>query len=71
MLKAFRVEALGDNGEWYTVYETSENHQRMIREKLDCETTAIRLVPIDTYYSASMWTTYGSTQAHIFSFDVC
>ena len=71
MLKAFRVEALGDDGAWYTVYETSENHQRMIREKLDCETTAIRLVPIDTYYSASMWTTYGSTQAHIFSFDVC
>ena len=70
MLKAFRVEALNDNGEWETVYETDSNYQRLIRENISVDTTAIRLIPLDTYFSASMWTTYGSTQAHIFSFEV-
>ena len=70
MLKSFRIEALEDNGEWKTVYETNENHQRMIREKLDVNTTAIRLVPISTYFSETLWNTYGSAQAHIFAFEV-
>ena len=70
MLKAFRVEALDDNGEWKTVYETDNNYQRMIREKLDIDTTAVRLIPLSTYFSESMWNTYGSAQAHIFSFEV-
>ena len=70
MLKSFRIEALSDNGEWETVYETNENHQRMIREKLDVTTTAIRLIPVSTYFSETLWNTYGSAQAHIFSFEV-
>ena len=70
MLKSFRIEALDDNGEWKTVYETDKNHQRMIREKLDVDTTAIRLIPLGTYFSESLWNTYGSAQAHIFSFEV-
>lgn len=71
MLKAFRVEALDDNGEWITVYETNNNHQRMIREKLDVDTTAVRLIPLETYLSEELGlATYGSAQAHIFSFEV-
>ena len=71
MLKAFRVEALDDNGEWKTVYETNNNHQRMIREKLDVDTTAVRLIPVDTYLSEELGlATYGSAQAHIFAFEV-
>jgi len=70
ILKEFRIEALNDAGEWVTVYETADNHQRLIREELSVDTTAVRLIPVHTYYSASMWTTFGSTQAHIFSFEV-
>lgn len=70
MLKAFRVEARNDAGEWETVYETDSNYQRLIRENISCDTTAIRLIPLETYFSASMWTTYGSTQAHLFAFEV-
>ena len=71
MLKAFRIEALDGDGNWYTVYETDSNRQRMIRESLDVDTTAIRLIPLNTYFSESLGTaTYGSAQAHIFSFEV-
>ena len=71
MLKAFRIEALDDNGDWKTVYETDKNHQRMIREKLDLDTTAVRLIPMSTYFSEAIGkAAYGSAQAHIFSFEV-
>ncbi len=70
MLKSFRIEAMGDDGEWHTVYETDKNHQRLIRADINVETTAIRLIPLATYFSDSLWTTYGSAQAHIFAFDV-
>lgn len=71
MLKSFRIEALDDNGEWVTVYSKDNNYQRMIRETLDIDTTAIRLVPIHTYLSEELGkATYGSAQAHIFAFEV-
>ena len=71
MLKAFRIEALDDNGQWQTVYETENNRQRMIRQKLDVDTTAIRLIPVNTYFSEKLGAaTYGSAQAHIFAFEV-
>ena len=71
MLKAFRVEALDDNGNWQTVYETNNNHQRMIRKTINVDTTAVRLIPLDTYLSEELGlATYGSAQAHIFAFEV-
>ena len=71
MLKAFRIEALDDNGQWQTVYETNCNRQRMIRQKLDVDTTAIRLIPVNTYFSEKLGAaTYGSAQAHVFAFEV-
>lgn len=70
MLKEFSVEILDDNGEWKEIYYTNENYQRMITGKIGAETTAVRLIPKNTYFSASLWTTFGSAQAHIFAFDV-
>ena len=54
----------------FTLYETHENHQRMIRGRINADTKAVRLIPLGTYFSESLWTTYGSAQAHIFSFEV-
>lgn len=70
MLKAFDIEILNDNDEWETVYSETKNHQRMIKGKIDADTTAVRLIPKTTYFSESLWTTYGSAQAHIFAFDL-
>jgi hypothetical protein len=70
LLKSFRIEALDDDGTWRTIYETDKNHQRLIRKNLNTDTTAIRLVPLATYFSDSLRTTYGSAQAHIFAFEV-
>ena len=70
MLKSFKVEIDDGSGEWKTVYETHENYQRLIHERLDVDAKAVRLIPLGTYFSESLWTTYGSAQAHIFSFEV-
>jgi len=70
LLRAFRIEALDDDGNWRTVYETDSNRQRLVRGELNVVTTAVRLVPHATYFSDRLWTTYGSAQAHIFAFEV-
>lgn len=71
MLKSFKLEALTESNEWQTVFETDNNYQRMIRRPLNVETTAIRLIPINTYLSEQLGvSTYGSAQAHIFAFEV-
>jgi len=70
MLKSFRIEILNDSDEWESVYETHENHQRMIRGRVNADTKSVRFIPLGTYFSESLWTTYGSAQAHIFSFEV-
>ena len=71
MVKAFKIEALDEQGQWKIVYETTENYQRFIREKIDVTTTAIRFVPLSTYASERISDTYGSATAHIFAFEVC
>ncbi|MGI6167960.1 MAG: hypothetical protein ACOYIA_07495 [Eubacteriales bacterium] len=70
LLRAFRIEALDDDGNWRTVYETDSNRQRLVRGELNVETTAVRFIPLATYFSDMLWTTYGSAQAHIFAFEV-
>lgn len=70
MLKSFRVEIKDESGNWITAYETNENHQRLIRQKLDVTTTAVRLIPLTTYKSEKMCEDYGSSTAHIFAFEV-
>ena len=70
MLKEFSVEIVNDDGKWEEVYYTDSNHQRMITGNINRDTTAIRLIPKNTYFSESLWTTYGSAQVHIFAFDI-
>lgn len=70
LLKSFEVEILDDNGEWKRVYSTDNNYQRMIVGHVDADTMAIRLIPISTYFSETLWTTYDSAQVHLFAFDV-
>lgn len=70
MLKEFSIEILNDNNEWEEIYYTDNNYQRLVKGKIERETTAVRLIPKNTYFSASLWTTYGSAQAHIFAFDI-
>ena len=70
MIKSFVIEALDEQGEWQTVYETAENYQRFIRGDLDVTTRAIRFVPLSTYASEMVSDTYGSATAHIFAFEV-
>ena len=44
---------------------------RYIVSKIDVETTAVRLIPLNTYFSEELGlATYGSAQAHIFAFEV-
>jgi hypothetical protein len=64
------VEVKDEDGNWITAYETDSNHQRLLREKLDVTTTAVRLVPLSTYLSEKKCEDYGSSTAHIFAFEV-
>ena len=70
MLRHFRLDALGDDGQWFPVFERRDNYQRLVRERLCVETTAIRLVPLATYGTDLVTETYGSGQAHMFAFDI-
>ena len=70
VLKSFRIEAQREDGSWQTVYETSDNHQRLIRADLNVRTKAIRLIPLSTYKSEQKNEDYGSSTVHIFAFEV-
>ena len=61
MTRAYRLEGLTDSGEWITLYETRENHQRLNAIPLAGEYRGVRLVPEETW---------GSETCHVFSFDV-
>ncbi len=61
MAKAFRVEALLDNG-WQTILQENENFRRLYRFQFEATTaTAVRLL-VDSCY--------GEEKAHVFSFEV-
>ncbi len=70
MLKSFDVEILDSDGNWKIVYTEKNNHQRMIRGKIKAKTKAVRLIPKSTYFSETLWNDYGSSQVHIFAFDI-
>ncbi len=61
MVKAFRLEAKTDDGEWQAVAEASGSRQRLVKVPLAITTSAIRLIPEATW---------GADDAHIFAFDV-
>lgn len=61
MTKAFRIEAKDEKGEMKTVLRIDNNYQRLVRLKVDIETTAIRFIPEATW---------GAEKVHLFSWDV-
>ena len=70
MIKHYRIEAQGEDGQWRVVYEDKENHQRFIRQPLDITARAVRFIPLSTYFSETKVEDYGSSVAHIFNFEV-
>lgn len=70
LIKHYKIEAQDEAGNWKTVYETCENHQRFIRQKLDITAKAVRFIPLSTYYSETKTEDYGSSVAHLFNFEV-
>ena len=70
LVRHYRIEAQDESGEWRTVYEDRENRQRFIRQRLDITARAVRFIPLSTYFSQTKTTDYGSSAAHLFSFEV-
>ena len=69
MLRALRIEILKD-GEWVTAYETDRNYQRFLNIPINAETDGVRLIPLATYRSDCVTDDYGSSEVHIFNFEV-
>ena len=70
LVKHYRIEAQDASGEWSTVVEVTDNHQRFIKHDLDITAKAVRLVPLSTHFSETMCEDYGSSTAHIFNFEL-
>ena len=61
MTRAFRAEALGEDGGWHVVARVENNYQRLVRLDVDVQASAIRFVPEGTW---------GAERAHLFAWDV-
>lgn len=61
VVKSFKIEILGKEKTYQTVFETDNNYQRLVRLKLDVEAYAIRFVASETW---------GCDKIHIFSWDI-
>jgi hypothetical protein len=70
LIKHYKIEAQNESGEWTTVKEVFDNHQRFIKHDLNITAKAVRLVPLSTYHSESKCEDYGSSTAHIFNFEL-
>jgi hypothetical protein len=61
MTRAFRIEALGENGQWTVVAREGRNYQRLVRIEIDVRSSAIRFIPEATW---------GEKRVHVFAWDV-
>ena len=61
LVRSFHIEALNCSGSWDTIYHGEDNYLRTVKIPIDMETSALRFVPE---------TTWGSSEVHLFSFDV-
>jgi len=61
MLRAFRVEALGENETWEVVVREENNYQRLVKLETDIQTRAVRFIPEATW---------GDERVHVFAWDV-
>ena len=60
VIRKFRIEAEGENGQWRTVLRVDSNYQRLMKRKMDITASAIRFIPEETW---------GSEKAHLFAWD--
>ena len=61
LVKSFRLDVKDANGLWKTVWETTTNHQRLVVVPLDCDGSAVRIVPTETW---------GAPSCRLFAFEV-
>jgi hypothetical protein len=61
MVRAFRIEALGQDGVWQVIAREENNYQRLVCIQTDVRTRAIRFVPEATW---------GAGSVHVFAWDV-
>jgi len=61
MLRAFRVEALNEDGVWNIIVREKNNYQRLVRLKTDIKTRAVRFIPESTW---------GDERVRMFAWDV-
>lgn len=60
LVKAFRIE-IEKGGKWESVLMVTDNHQRLVKQELNCTAEAIRLIPEQTW---------GAEQVRIFAWEV-
>jgi hypothetical protein len=61
MVRAFRIEALDEDGAWQVVVREANNYQRLVQLDVDVETQAVRFIPEATW---------GASDAHVFAWDL-
>ncbi len=61
LVRDFRIEGLGSDGNWETIERCEGNFQRLVRVKLGGSYRGVRLVPE---------TTWGAEEARVFAFEV-
>ena len=61
LVKSFRLDVKDANGVWKTVWKTTTNHQRLVVVPLDCDGSAVRIVPTETW---------GAPLCRLFAFEV-
>lgn len=61
LVRSFRVEARGLDGQWSVIARVENNYQRLVWLPVDVRTTAVRFVPERTW---------GASRARVFAWDV-
>lgn len=69
LIKHYKIEAKV-KGEWKTVLEVFDNHQRFVKHSLGITAEAVRFIPLSTYHSETKTEDYGSSTAHLFNFEL-
>ena len=61
MVRAFRIEALDDQGQWRVVERVTNNYQRLVRLDVDVTVAKVRFIPEETW---------GLETARVYSWDI-
>ena len=61
LVRAFRIEALREDGSWQVAARVTNNYQRQVRLECAVVARAVRFIPEATW---------GAEKAHLFAFDV-